>query len=80
MNLLIQKHPEGKEAPENVILQGPIEKIHPIVFESIDSTLIAKVASGIKGGSGPSGIDADGWMLVSKQYGEDLRKVYMLNS
>ena len=81
LNLLIQKHPDSQEVGEEIILEGPIEEVHPIVFEEIDSTLIAKVASQIKGGSGPSGMDAQGWrkILVSKVYGqegEDLRKVY----
>ena len=62
-----------------MILEGPTQLIHPTMFEVIDSDMIKKAVLITKGGSGPSGIDADGWkkILVSKVYGdagEDLRK------
>ena len=78
LGLLIQKHPESEEATKDVILQGPIKEANPIVFETIDESLILKSAQATKGGSGPSGMDADGWRkpLTSKVYGDcgvDLR-------
>ena len=60
LGLLIQKHPESEEATKDVILQGPIKEANPIVFETIDESLILKSAQATKGGSGPSGMDADG--------------------
>ena len=71
LDLLIQKHPEPRNISDDVLLQGPIQQIHPTMFNAIDT----------KGGSGPSGIDADGWkkILVSKVYGdmgEYLRKAF----
>ena len=82
LNLLIQKHPEAKDITEDVtFIHDQIQEVHPIVFEEIDSKMIERVASKMKGGSGPSGMDADGWkkILVSKVYGqngEDLRKAF----
>ena len=78
LGLLIQKHPESEEATKDVILQGPIKEANPIVFETIDESLILKSAQATKGGSGPSGMDADGWRkpFTSKVYGDcgvDLR-------
>ena len=57
------------------------ETIHPIKFESIDIEKIQKAAVKTQGGSGPSGMDADGWkrILTSKQFGKssiDLCKAF----
>ena len=57
------------------------EAIHPIKFESIVVEKIQKAAVNTQGGSGPSGMDADGWkrILISKQFGKssiDLCKVF----
>ena len=58
------------------------ETIHPIKFESIiDVEKIQKGAVKTQGGSGPSGMDADGWkrILTSKQFGKssiDLCKAF----
>ena len=56
------------------------ETIHPIKFES-DVEKIQKAAVKTQGGSGPSGMDADGWIriLTSKQFGKssiDLCKAF----
>ena len=59
LRLLIQKHPKSEEATKDVLLQRPIMKANSIVFESIDESLILKAAQKTKGGSGPSGMDAD---------------------
>ncbi|XP_066919036.1 uncharacterized protein [Clytia hemisphaerica] len=79
INLLRQKHPEGRDTNENNLLNGPIQHIDPIVFECIDEEMVSKAALSTQGGSGPSGMDADGWRkpLTSKVYGDcgkDLRK------
>ena len=65
------KHPEGKEISDDVMLNGPLQRIHSIAYESIDENLVLKAATATKGGSGPSGLDADGWrrILTSSVYG-----------
>ena len=77
LNQLQLKHPEEKEASQEILLT-----IHPIKFESIiDAEKIQKGAVKTQGGSGPSGMDADGWkrILISKQFGKssiDLRVAF----
>ena len=65
------KHPDNRDASADVLLNGPIKEIHPIVFDAIDEEMVLRVASITKGGSGPSGLDADGWrrMLTSNSFG-----------
>ena len=66
------KHPEEKEASQKILLTDTPETIHPIKFESIDAEKIQKAAVKTQGGSGPSGMDADGWkrILTSNQFGK----------
>ena len=42
-------------------MQGPTRPVHPIVYEAMDESLILKAPMLTKRGSGPSGLDADGW-------------------
>ena len=81
LNQLQLKHPEGKEASQEILLTDTPETIHLIKFESIDVEKIQKAAVKTQGGSGPSGMDADGWkrILTSKQFRKssiDLCKVF----
>ena len=59
--LLQLKHPEGKEASQEILLTDTPETIHPIKFESTDVEKIQKDAVKTEGWSGPSVMDADGW-------------------
>ena len=81
LNQLQLKHPEGKEVSQEILLTYTPDTIHPIKFESIDEEKIQKAAVKTQGGSGPSGMDADGWkrILTSKQFGKssiDLCKAF----
>ena len=40
LHLLHIKYPEMQHAHEEVLLQGPIKQVHPVVYEAIDETLI----------------------------------------
>ena len=60
LNQLKLKHPEGKEASQEILLTDTPETIHPIKFESIDVEKIQNAAVKTQGGSGPSGMDANG--------------------
>ena len=64
LNQLQLKHPEGKEASQEILLTDTPETIHPIKFESIDVEKLQKATVKTQGGSGPSGIDADGWKRI----------------
>ena len=62
-----------------MLLYGPKQYSHSVLYDPIDSEMVYNVAVHMKGGSGPSGLDADGWrrILTSRVYGlagEDLRK------
>ena len=77
--MLEQKHPEAKEAIDEVLLTEPLQRIHPIVYDVIGEDMVLKAATVTKGGSGPSGLDGDGWrrILCSTAFGTtntDLRK------
>ena len=61
LNQLQLKHPEGKEASQEIVLTDSPETIHPIKLESIDVEKIQKAAVKTQGRSGPSGMDVDGW-------------------
>ena len=43
-----------------VMLSDVPERIHPVKSEVIDAEIIRKTAMKIRGGSRPSGVDADG--------------------
>ena len=72
LNLLRLKHPDPKGAHESVMLSDVPERLHPVKFEVIDAEMIRKAAMKASGGTGPSGLDADGWkrILLSKNFGE----------
>ena len=77
--LLEQKHPKEGEVREEALLDQPFERIHSIVYDVIDEDMVLQAATRTKGGSGPSGLDADGWrrILCSSTFGTtnlDLRK------
>ena len=79
INLLKVKHPAGREAHKDILVQGSIPLIENVIFDIIDDKMVFVAAKITCGGSGPSGMDADGWrrILISHDYsdaGSDLRK------
>ena len=79
LQLLHAKHPERKETTPDVLLQGPIRQVHPVIYDDIDEAFVMKAAMKTKGCSGPSGLVADGCrrILVSNSFRNctsDLRK------
>jgi len=73
LKLLKQKHPEGMEPPDDVLLTDTLIQLHPVRFEEIDSELIRQFALKTRGGAGPSGLDGDGWrrILTSNSFGTE---------
>ena len=66
------KHPQAS-APDTIILvPDEAQNIHPIRYEDITAEKVRKAEINTKGGSGPSGVDADGWcrILTSNCFGE----------
>ena len=70
LKMLRQKHPEPKDAPQDVLLNDEVPSVHSIRFEKINGELIRKVALKTRGGAGPSGLDGDGWkrLLTSNSF------------
>ena len=58
--LLELNHSAVKDTYQEVILQGPIQKLHPTVYDNIDGELIKKAAIRTKEVFGLSRLDADG--------------------
>ena len=65
--VLISKHPRGQTA-HDCILPSPPQEVHPIVFESIDATVIRSAAINATGSTGPSGLDAHGWRRLCTSF------------
>ena len=61
---LVLKHPQKSCASEDVLINGPLEQVHPVRFESINEELIRTAAIKTKGKSGPSGMGADRWRRI----------------
>ena len=47
--LIIQKHPEGREMNEDIVLQGPTTTVNPIVYGVIDIPWVLKAEQRTKG-------------------------------
>ena len=71
LSILKQKHQASSELSEEILLGGEKPSVHPVVLEDMDESMVKEEALKAKGGSGPSGLDADGWrkLLVSNNYG-----------
>ena len=71
MKLLHEKHPTGEPLHEEMLLSGPIQQVHSVIFDDINGDLVRKVAMKMKGAAGPSSFDSDDWktILVSRQFG-----------
>ena len=63
-DLLKQKHPEPDECSPEALLQTPFRSVHLVAYDDINDSLVLRAAVLTKGGSGPSGIDADSWRSI----------------
>ena len=46
---------------DELILEGPVNKIERVIFDAITPELIQKIALKSKGAAGPSLLDAEEW-------------------
>ena len=65
--VLRNKHPSAQCSPESLI-QGEPPDTHPVIFDSIDASLIRSCALNTNGASGPSGLDAYAWKRLCTSY------------
>ena len=64
LNLLYQKHPDASKASSNILLPDQPAQIHSIRYEVINAEATKQAALKSKGGSGPSGMDSEGWRQI----------------
>ena len=57
-DVLIDKHPPGQPAYPDSITENDPPEVHPVLFESIDTSMIRSATLRITGAAGPSGLDA----------------------
>ena len=67
---LHEKHPPGEARHQEMLLNGPLNHVHPVLFDSINADLIQKITKR-RGAAGPLNFDADNWrnMIGSRNYG-----------
>ncbi len=70
--ILIDKHPPGQPAYPDVIIKDDPQDVHPVLFESLDATIIRSAALNTSGAAGPSGIDELGWRRLCTSASADL--------
>ena len=63
-HLLQTKHPEPKPCHPDALCDFQAPDVHTVVFDTINEDSILKAAMNTKGGSGPSGVDADTCRLI----------------
>ena len=73
IDLLKKKHPKALQADQTLLLNGPVKKVEPIIFESITASKIKDLLGKMKGSSGPSGLDVDQWkqLLLSRNFAQN---------
>ena len=57
-DVLVEKHPPPQPATNDCFLQEETEIPHPVIFESIDASVICSAALKVTKTAGPSGLDA----------------------
>ena len=78
-DLLKQKHPDSEESSPETLLQGLFRPLHPMTYDDINQFLVVRAAILTKGGSGPKGLDFDGWkrILTSRQFGNSSKVTFV---
>ena len=71
--VLINKHPPAQSAQSNCILDEEPHNPHPVIFESIDVSIICSAALRVTGAAGPSGLDGYEWRRLCTSH-EDISR------
>jgi len=67
-DVLIEKNPPGQPAHADAIISDDPAEVHPVLFESIDASLIRSAALRTSGTAGPSGLDAACWRRLCTSF------------
>ena len=62
------KHPQAKPAIPDVLLQGEVPAVNPILFESLTGDVVRKTALATQGAAGPSMGDAYVWRRMMTSF------------
>ena len=76
----VEEHSQASALDPIILLPDEAQNNHPIRYEDITAEKVRKAPINTKGGSSPSGLDADGWrrILASNCFGDsssDLSRV-----
>ena len=66
--ILVEKHPPGKPASTNSILQDTPTPVNPILFENLNAEAIRKAALKTSGAASLSGLDAHAWRRLCSSF------------
>ena len=68
-DILIEKHPPGQPAhADSIDCNAKPPEVHPVLFDSIDASLIRSAALRTYGAAGPSGLDAVCWRRLCTSF------------
>lgn len=67
-DVLIDKHPSGQPAHPDSVIEGDPPQVHPVLFESIDASMIRSAALRTTGAAGPSCLDAASWRRLCTSF------------
>lgn len=67
-DVLMSKHPPGQLASADVIIGDVPPGVHPVVFDSVDASLIRSTSLRTRGAAGPSGLDAYVWRRLCTSF------------
>ena len=78
---LVLNHPQKSRTLDDILINGPQEKVHLVWFESINEELVRRADIKTNGGLCPSKMDVDGWQKIlasnsSSTATSDLRKAF----
>ena len=68
MDILTNKHPPGQPTVSDAVIPDVPPVVHPVIFDSIDATLIRSTSLHIRGAAGPSGLDGHAWRRLCTSF------------
>jgi len=67
-DILADKHPTGQPALSDTVIKDDLLDVHPVLFDSLDATVIRCAALRTSRAAGPSGLDALGWRRLCTSF------------
>ena len=67
-DILVDKHPPSRPANADSIINVDPPDVHPILFESLDVSVVKFAALHTSGAAGPSGLDAISWRRLCTSF------------